>query len=72
MDKQEILNFLQAFKIQDKITQYSKFYTTHTREIPSTIPSEHTNELSFYITDKMIHDNMVNEQFIMNQLRAAN
>lgn len=72
MDKQAILNFLQTFQFKDKPTQYSKFYTTYTQEIPSLIPSEHTNELSFYITDEMFHDNMVTEQFLINQLRAAN
>ena len=72
MDKQAILNFLQTFQFKDKPTQYSKFYTTHTQEIPSLIPSEHTNEINFYITDEMIHDNIVNEQFLLNQLRAAN
>ena len=71
MDKQAILNFLQKFEIRDELTQYSKFYTTYTQEIPSLIPSEHRNEVNFYITDEMIHDNMFIEQFLINHLQAA-
>lgn len=72
MDKQAILNFIQTFKFQDKPTQYSKFYSTYTQEIPSLIPSVHTNEVNFYITDEMFHDNKVTEQFLIDHLRAAN
>lgn len=71
MDKQAILNFLQKFEIRDELTQYSKFYTTYTQEIPSLIPSEHTNEVNFYISYEMIHDNMVIKQFLINHLQAA-
>lgn len=73
MDKQAILNFLQTFTFQRKPTEYSKFYTTYTRETPIediflTSPSENKNEVSFYITDEMIYDNMVTEQFLINKL----
>lgn len=71
MDKQAILNFLQTVEFIEGSLQYAKFYTTYTREIPSLIPSERTNEVSFYIIDEMIHDNMVTKQFLVNHLRVA-
>lgn len=73
MAKQAILNLLQTFKLQNKRTEYSEFYTTYTRETPIedislTSPSENKNEVSFYITDEMFCDNMVTEEFLIEKL----
>ena len=75
MNKQEIVEFLHncsvsKTKVFDRPAHYSKFYTTYNRETQLDDVSNHTCKNSFVITDEMIHDNRVNKQFLLNQLRV--